>query len=156
MAGPPNLNRKTGVTETRRTVVARLWARGLSQREIEEGLKKAGLVNFHGKPWSTTTVHRDVQAVKLEMQQQYAADYFAHASEMLAQYREVRREAWRSGDLDAVLKACAAECKLMGLDKPDRLELSWREEAQAQGVDASDVFEQLVRQAEELLSPGDR
>lgn len=155
MPGPPNLNTREGLVQRRRTMVARLWARGLSQREIEEALAKVqDLRNPQGKPYSIATVNRDIQVIRLEMQQQYAADYFAHASEMLAQYREVRREAWRNGDLDAVLKACAAECKLMGLDRPDRLEVTWRREAEEAGFDAGDVFEKLVQQAEQLLAEG--
>ena len=141
-----------GVMERRRTMVSGLLLRGLTQREIQTALAgKGGVLNGDNKPWSIATVNRDVQAVKLAWQREYASDYNTHVARMLAEYREVRRQAWRDKDLGTVLKCCVLECKLIGLDRPDRLEIEWRKEAQDAGYDASIVFEELVQQAAAVL-----
>ena len=143
--------------ERRRTMVSGLLLRGLTQREIQSALSgKGGIRNGDGKPWSIGTVNRDVQAVKLAWQREYAADYHEHVARMLMEYREVRRQAWRDKDLGTVLKCCVLECKLLGLDRPDRLEIEWRKEAQDAGYDAAVVFEELVQQAAAVLDEAGR
>jgi len=143
--------------EQRRSMVARLLLRGLTQREIQGALAgKDGIRNAEGRPWSIGTVNRDVQAVKLAWQREYAADYHEHVARMLMEYREVRRQGWRDKDLGIVLKCCVLECKLLGLDRPDRLEIEWRKEAQNAGYDAASVFEQLVQQAASVLDEAGR
>lgn len=141
-----------GVMERRRTMVSGLLLRGLTQREIQTALAgKGGIRNGDNKPWSIATVNRDVQAVKLAWQREYASDYNTHVARMMAEYREIRRQAWRDKALDIVLKCCILECKLLGLDRPDRLEIEWRKEAQDAGYDAAAVFEDLVQQAAAVL-----
>jgi len=44
--------------------------------------------------------------------------------------------------------------KLFGLDEPDRIVVDWRQEVEEAGIDASDVFEQLVAVAAEALAEG--
>ena len=135
------------VIDQRRTLVSRLRLRGASQREIVSMLQREGLVNHEtGKPWSLATVNRDIDAIRKEWQREYAATYDEHISEMRSQIREVRREAWRQGDLELVLRCCAQEAKLLGLDKPDRLIVDWRREAMEAGIDAGNLFENLVRE----------
>lgn len=45
--------------------------------------------------------------------------------------------------------------KLFGLDEPDRLVVDWRQEAEEVGLDAGEVFEQLVAVAATALGQGD-
>ena len=147
-------NSHQSVADQRRTIVARLVLRGMTQREIVESLARQ-LTNGDGNPWSLATVNRDIKAIRKDWRKEARRDYDIHVAHMLAEYREVRRQAWVNKDYDLVLKVCDRECKLLGLDKPDRLVLTWREEAEAAGVDASEVFEQLVREASVLLDGGD-
>lgn len=58
------------------------------------------------------------------------------------------------GDLFAVdrcLKIAERRARLQGLDRPLTMNVNWREEAEAQGLRASDIFEKIV---EEMLSSG--
>lgn len=147
MAGPQQNTSQQAVVEQRRTLIARLRLRGLTQREIVTALGRQGANNPQtGKAWSVATVNRDLQAVLEEWRQEYAATFDEHVAEMRAQIREVRREAWRTENHDLVLRCCAQEAKLMGLDKPDRLVVDWRREAQEAGIDAGDLFEKLVQE----------
>lgn len=154
MPGPPvrNTNYQAAMDQ-RRTMVARLRLRGLTQREVVEALEKTKLRNPGGKPWSLATVNRDIAAVRSGWRAEAREAYGKHVARMLAEYREVRREAWREGDHDLVLKTCQMECKLLGLDQPDRLVVDWRREAEEAGItDAGDIFEELVQQAANSLA----
>lgn len=135
-------------------MVSRLLLRGLTQREIQDALSQdPKMLNGRGQPWSLATVNRDVKAVKLAWQRQYATDYQHHAARMLSEYREVRREAWRQGDLDLVMKCCQMECKLLGLDEPEKLAIvDWRREAEDAGYDAGAIFDELVAHAAASLA----
>ena len=147
MARPQTNTSHQAVIDQRRTLVSWLRLRGATQREIVAMLLKEGIVNQEtGKAWSLATVNRDIDAVRKEWQREYAATYDEHVSEMRTQIREVRREAWRLKDLDLVLKCCTQEAKLLGLDKPDRLIVDWRREAMEAGIDAGNLFENLVRE----------
>ena len=120
--------------------------RGLTQREIETAMGQKLLNPDTGKPWSIATVNRDIKEIRAGWRAEYAASYDQHISGMMAEIREVRREAWRREDFDLVLKCCDRECKLLGLDQPDKLIVDWRREATEAGVDAGNLFEKLVQQ----------
>lgn len=138
---------RTAVIDQRRILVARLLLRGLTQREIELALAKRILNPDTNKPWSIATVNRDIKEIRAEWHAQYAKSYDSHVSGMLAEIKEVRREAWSREDFDLVLKCCDRECKLLGLDQPDKLAIvDWRREAQEAGIDAGDIFEKLVQE----------
>ena len=156
MPGPPQLNTNyQAVMDQRRTVVMRLRIRGLTQREIVEALAKTEMRNPSGKPWGLTTVNRDIAAVRSDWRAEAREVYGEHVARMLAEYREVRREGWREKDFGLVLKACQMECKLLGLDKPDKLIVDCRREAEEAGItDAGDIFEELVQQAAVALAGG--
>ena len=146
-------NSHQSVADQRRTIVARLVLRGMTQREIVESLARQ-LTNGDGNPWSLATVNRDIKAIRKDWRKEARRDYDIHVAHMLAEYREVRRQAWVNKDYDLVLKVCDRECKLLGLDKPDLLVVSWRQEAEEAGLDAGDVFERLVATAAAALAEG--
>ena len=154
MHGPMNGSHQSTVDQ-RRTLVARSVLRGMTQREIVESLARQ-VTNGDGNPWSLATVNRDIKAIRKDWRKEARRDYDVHVARMLAEYRELRREGWRTKDYDLVLKACDRECKLLGLDKPDLLVVSWRQEAEEAGLDAGHIFERLVAEAAAALaeSPG--
>lgn len=137
---------KQAAIDQRRIMVARLLLRGLTQREIETAMGQKLLNPDTGKPWSIATVNRDIKEIRAEWRAEYAAVYDDHIAGMLAEIREVRREAWRIPDFDLVLKCCDRECKLLGLDQPDKLIVDWRREAAEVGLDVGNLFEKLVEQ----------
>lgn len=142
-------NNGQAVIDERRTFVARFAVRGATQREIVKSLKKQGFTNPKTeRPWAIGTVNRDLRAIRLEWRVRYARSYDEHVTYMLAEIRELRRQGWRDKNYKLILSCMDRECKLMGLDQPDRLVVDWREEAEQAGItDAGEIFEQLVQVA---------
>ena len=135
-----------GIIDERRTLVARASVRGATQREIVKELELAGIVNPEtGAAWSLATVNADLKAVRREWRAQFAESFNEHVTLMLAEIRELRRQGWQTGNWDLVLKCMDRECRLMGLDQPDKLTVDWRKEAAEAGVnDASEIFNELL------------
>lgn len=155
MGVPPKNTSQNSTVEERRTHVSRLRLRGYTQWEIVKALPKMGVLNSKGEPWSIATINRDIKAVRQEWRNQYAKTFDEHVSNVLAEIKEVRREAWCTQDYELVLKCCDRECKLLGLDKPGKLIVDWREEAKAAGVNAGDIFESIVAEFAESITASD-
>jgi hypothetical protein len=106
-------------------LVARLRLRGMSQREIQHRLSLPGedgrLVAFNpatGKPWSLGTINFDCKALDKQWQEAAAEAIADRKARLLAESDEVKREAWRAGDLRTVLAAMKQEREMLGLDQP--------------------------------------
>lgn len=107
------------VIDHRRRQVAALKLRGLTLREIEEALAKAGLMNPKtGKPWDLKTVWKDVTHLQAEWKEEARKDTDDHRARLLAEIGAAKRAAWNHNDLDVVLKAIKEEKALLGVDAP--------------------------------------
>lgn len=110
----------------RRRLVARLLLRGMTQREIMDGLTASGSVNpDNGTPWSLGTVNSDVKALAREWASSAAGDVDAQRGRLLAELREVKRQAWTAQhpNLKAVMEAIKQERGILGVDAPQKLEV---------------------------------
>lgn len=84
----------------RRRQVARLSLRGATQREIATALEV-----------SKTTVTKDLQKVRQAWRQEAGADFAAKCARHQAEIGELKREAWKAGDLRTVLRGLEAELR---------------------------------------------
>jgi DNA-binding transcriptional MerR regulator len=117
--------RRAGLIDARRLLVTRLRARGLSMREITDAVARNGQLNPEtNEPWDLATVFRDCQALQQQWLEQTKAVVAEHRARQLAELAEVKREAWSTKQLKPVLDALRQEAKLLGLEAPDRHELS--------------------------------
>jgi hypothetical protein len=113
------------VIAERRRLVAAMRLRGADQRAIVGALAKGGHRNPEtGKPWSLGTVNADCQALEAEWRAAALADTTEHQGRVWAELSEVKRAAWQEHDLQAVLRALKQECDLLGLNAPERVDLS--------------------------------
>ena len=142
---------RQSIIEQRRTIVARLRLRGLTQREIVAALAK------QGQPVSLGTIHSDLKAISQDWRAAAQADLAELRSRQFAELAEVRRIAWQQGQLDTVLKSLSQEAKLIGADAAQQLAVSWRDSLPS-GYNGDEVLRQftaLMRQAQqETLGDG--
>ena len=130
------LNSRQGVIDKRRTLVGRAHLRGASFREIVEGLQRDKRVDpetgeewslgFNpgtGNPWSLGTIHNDIKHIHEQWRREATRDVAEYVRRQLAELQEVRREAYRQGRLDWVLKSLMQEAQLLGLNEPEKYEL---------------------------------
>lgn len=83
-----------------------------------------GVVRPDGTPWSRGTVGNDLLAIKEEWKKRASESFDAHVAEMMASLDEIEAAAWASQNLDALLRSHDRRAKLLGLDRPQRKELS--------------------------------
>lgn len=147
--------------ERRRRIVATHWVRGFTLGEIANAVAEAGIVNRNGDPFSRATIHSDVEAIRDEWRAQRKEDIDEWVAHELAVLNQIEREAWRSGDIRAVLSASSARRQMLGLDAPrehtmtlvdnrEILELIPRliKALEALGLSPAASFEQMVQEAE--------
>lgn len=115
----PNSERKLGpARDQRRAQVAKLAARGLSQREIVDALERGGYVNPNtGKPWDRKAIQHDVETLAREWRDRAAADIDEHRARMLEELRQIKAASWAAGDRRSVLQALSQERALLGVDQ---------------------------------------
>lgn len=107
------------MVDYRRRAVAAARLRGLTVRQIQRLLAEQGQTNPRtAEPWTISTVGQDVKFLETRWREDAVSDMGLHKGRVLAELAEVRRVAWRSADLDKVLKALTQVRALMGLDQP--------------------------------------
>ncbi len=105
----------------RRRQVAGMRLRGLTEREIVQGLAQQGFLNpRNGKPWSQATVNTDITAIREDWRRRAAEDMGEHIARILAELSEVKRAAWAEKDFGSILRAIEKEAKILGADSPDK------------------------------------
>jgi hypothetical protein len=115
-------------------------------RQIAIKLEEKGIVNPETKArYDVVTIKKDIDALRREWRREAKIKTEVHMARQLAELAEVKREAWKDGDLDIVLKALTTEMKLLGTGAPDKVEIDWRKELEREGLSAGDVFESLVQ-----------
>lgn len=129
------------VVAARRLIVRTLRNRGLTQYEIAnmmatKELMRNGeivaneyyLINpLTKEPFDRSTISRDLVAVRDEYRKLALQQHQEWVSDQLAQLDEVKREAWKRGDLQAVLKSLKQESELLGLDAPTKTEIAGKD-----------------------------
>jgi len=103
----------------RRDVVTSLWARGLSQREIQASMANPSNPSFMvnpetGAPYDLATINRDIRFVRARHEQHIQDSLEEHRAQQLIEIKELRRAAWAKKDLKAVAQAIDLEMKLTG------------------------------------------
>lgn len=130
--------------DRRRSIIASLLARGLTQAEIMLTLNRPKYTNEFvtvggelvpnphylinpntGEPFDKSTISRDVKALREQWQDEALGDVDAIYSEQLFKIREAFRVAWSQNDIGEVRQLLALEIKLTGTARPDRKELRW-------------------------------
>lgn len=104
------------IIEKRREMVASLRLRGMSTRAIAAALRQRA--EFDGL--THETVAADLRKLKAQWREHYTADTGDHATRMLAEYQEAKRQAWKDGDLNALARYHKLEGDLLGVNAPPR------------------------------------
>lgn len=113
------------IIDARRRQVASLVLRGLTQREVEEALKRQRFLNpFTHKAFSLGTINGDIKALQEQWRQEAQADIETHQARIWAELQEVKRAAWGKKDLRSVLQALKQETELLGVNAPQGLDLT--------------------------------
>jgi len=120
-------NNKEIRIDKRRQLVASLLLRvpGITQRQVCDHLAEQGVVNpSTNESYSLGTINNDIQSLRDEWRKHAAEEVAERKARILAELDELRRAAWGCGDLDVLLKIQKREADLLGLDAPQRQEVS--------------------------------
>lgn len=131
-----NTAQQDAIIAHRRMLVGRLAVRHVTMREIVRALAEQGHVNPDTQhPWALDTIHKDILALKAEWRAAAAASMEEAQAAVLAEIRELRREAWTARLFETVLRAIKQETDLLGLDAPKPIDLTVRVRALAAALD---------------------
>jgi len=112
---------KQAVIDERRRHVASMRLRGMTQREIEENLPRLKIINAEtGKPYSLGTINSDLQAIRQQWRDSATQDMAEHVARIIAELTEIKRAAWAEKSYGDILRAIEKECKILGIDSPDK------------------------------------
>lgn len=131
----------------RRSTVAQLVIAHHSLRSIADDLG----VN-------KSTIHRDIEALRIEWQKQRLAAMDQAAAEDLQRLSAIERTLWpfvQRGDLqalDRLLKVMERKAKLLGLDAPDRIEHLLKSEAEKVAAELGLDVTEVLASAEAILA----
>jgi len=115
-----------GIIERRRQAIAGLLIRKpkATQREIHEWIGRNIVNPETNAPYCLGTINNDLRAIREGWEERAELDYGQWVAEELARIDEVETEAWKRQDLELVLKCSDRRRKLLGLDKPSRIDLT--------------------------------
>jgi hypothetical protein len=138
------------MVERRRELAARLRLRHLSYSEISEELAKMDPPCINPLtllPWSDYTISDDVRETEKLWREDAIADISDLKAKMKAELDEVKRTAWRRGNMDIVLKALRQEAELFGLYAPIKVDMAdeIRKIARESGLDEDDAVQEALR-----------
>lgn len=109
----------------RRSIVARMRLRGMRTVDIWAALQKQGVINPETEePWKYDVIAADIRRLDEELAEEAMLSTAVHRHRQVEELREVRREAWRAGRLEIVLKALDAEADLLGTRAPTRMDVT--------------------------------
>jgi len=117
---PFTVSRKA-VIDKRRQMIAQLRLRGMTQREIVEKLPALEIINRKtNRPYSLGIINKDLQVIHEQWRTEAVQDIAEHVARVLAELREVKRAAWSEKAFGDILRAIEKECKILGIDSPDK------------------------------------
>lgn len=130
----------------RREAVAFLRARRKTQREIREALKNM----TPPIEVSIGTVNRDLKLLRESWEKRANDKIGSWVASELADMDELEKQAWKEKRYDLVLKIKDRRAKLLGLDKPNRVELAGKDGGAIEVADArASIQRKLARIAAE-------
>lgn len=95
-----------------------LKVRNLTIEDIRQALYKQGYMTAGGKPYSTATIHRDIEAMVEWWRGEVFKDTEMWFNEQLAKLVELEKAAWAEKDYKLVLSIIAEQSKMMGVHAP--------------------------------------
>ncbi len=104
----------------RRDIVASLWARRMSQHEIQRAMANRNnaasfMVNPEtGEPYDLSTIRRDIREIRSQHEKRIAASVDEHKAQQMIEIEELHRAAWAKKDLKGVATAIELKMKLTG------------------------------------------
>jgi len=114
-------NSRKALIDKRRQYVASLRLQGKTQREIEAELPGLGVINPKtSKGFTLAIINSDLKAIREEWRAEAVQDIAEHVARVLAELREVKRAAWSEKAFGDILRAIEKECKILGIDSPDK------------------------------------
>jgi DNA-binding CsgD family transcriptional regulator len=128
----PRNNSKNDEMLARQQEVSRYRLRGWTQREIAVQLCV-----------SPATINRDIANLEAQWRAHAIESVAEHKARVIAELTEVKRAAWGEHNLHAVLQALKAECDLLGLAAPVKLE---------QRIEVVDARDKLTQQLDRLTA----
>ena len=112
--------------EKRRQLVASLLVQSprITQREVHHRLAGEVVNPATGEPYSLGTINNDIQVLRDEWREKKNEDRDEWISRALGAYDEMEKAAWAKGDLSEVRYVWKARRTMLGLDAPQRQEIS--------------------------------
>jgi hypothetical protein len=107
--------------------VAALRNRGLGLDEITDALGRGEVPLLNpgtGLPWSRSAIYEDLKTLLAADQKAAARDHKEWFAQHLAEVNEAIRQAWANGDLSALARFFEQRARLLGINKPVKLEHS--------------------------------
>lgn len=118
-------------SDIRRQLIASMLVRNprISRRQLQAMLagpeNKGGMRNPRtGKPYGLSTIQKDVDYIRAEWQSLRVQSMDVWVAHELALYEELEMQAWRDNNLSEVRLISAARRKLLGIDAPERQEIT--------------------------------
>ena len=120
------VNKKREIrTDQRRKIVASMLLRApkITQREIRDRLADEGFYNPDTKkPYALGTINADVKYLQEQWREEAQENIALWKGLQVEQINEVIREAWKSKDLNNVLKAIKMQSDIIGTNAALKLE----------------------------------
>jgi len=106
----------------RQRVVSSAKLRGMPSTDIATLLADKGILNPRtNNPWSVATINKDIIELEAVWRDEMFSNISDHRARVLAELKETKAAAWRSGKLSLVLKAIDQEVSLLGLNELERI-----------------------------------
>jgi len=106
----------------RQKVVSSCICRGMTTEETVLFLAEKEVVNPRTEqPYSITTILKDKTVIEQRWMDEMMSNISFHRSRVLAELRETKAAAWKTGHLSTVLKAIDQEVNLLGLNELERM-----------------------------------
>jgi hypothetical protein len=129
MSTKTSARRRVAIDRRQREVALLLLTKRASESEIQQALADDPETRNPetGKPWSIGTIHNDVEALRSQWRESSQVDSGLYFGEVLSELELLRATAWQNNDLQLVLNALKAKISLLGLNAPQRHEVTGSE-----------------------------
>lgn len=139
---------RSNLIALRREIVADLDIKGNSIRRIVSILEEKHPELAAKK----STVQNDLAFLEAESVKRAGEAIDKHVARSLNTIDRVLKEAWKRGDLGMVLKCEERRAKLLGLDKPNRVELAGKDGG---AIEVADARESIQRKLARIAAEQD-
>jgi len=106
----------------RQKLVSSAKLRGMTTAEIAVFLSEEGIINPRTeRPYSIGIINADVKYMEEQWRDEMSNNITKHRARVLAEIRETKKSAWKTGKLSLVLRAIDQEVNLLGLNELERV-----------------------------------